>query len=1016
MHLLSIELHGFKSFAEKTAIHFLPPKNGVHSITAIVGPNGSGKSNISDAIRWVFGEQSIKQLRGKKTADVIFGGGDGKGQMSMASVTLTFDTKDDILGMDQETLVISRRLYRSGESEYLVNGQAVRLLDLQLLLARAQFAHGSYSVIGQGTIDQMLLQTPEERKIFFDEAAGIKEFQIKRHQAFLKLRRSKEHAAQADLLLHEMTPRLKSLSRQVKKLEERGEVAKALREASEQYYAVLLSYYWSERDREAGAYRDVSKTAADIRSVLSEKQAEFAVLASEASRHDAFARMQASVDDVMRKKYAFEQTVLTLNGKLQIEYSRSGKHDVAWLERKIAALKQEADRLGRDIAALIEQRNTLHAQEREIAETIRNHGVALTESRHTLLRLDETLRDIDTRTQVSRVIGFDAVQSILADRKRFGTVYGTVTQLADTEDRFVIALDVAAGMHVRSLVVDTDAVAEKAIRYLREHRLGIATFLPLNKVEPRCIPDAIAAYASYPGAVGWAIDLARFDSAFFPVFSFVLGGTLVVADMDAARAIGIGRVRMVTLDGDLLERGGSIKGGFRKPGAEGMSFGSKNDLPFSVAEADRVKETQLRLAETVRLLESDVLAEKEQERTIRSEAAILSEKESFLRAEQAEKESERAALEQEMSLATMTKDDYTVALSGIREEKVRAEQALAVMDQEVAAAQAEMNRFHEEEEQKKRRVFALQDDMQALQDQLRQVSDTVHAVEIEMAKYDTKLEDAAHELSQELHTTADNLLARVTPNAAIDRLADIEAEVQKLKYKLSLIGGIDQEVVDEYQDTKVRHDDLARELDDVHKTIVDLETMIAELDNVMKKKRDVAFKKIRKEFQRYFSILFDGGKADLVEVYGDAPNPEEADAPSEAFDWEDGTAVPDAPKKTYKKKEMLLGIDVTASPPGKKIGNIQALSGGERTLVSIALVSAILSINPAPFVVLDEVEAALDEANTLRFTKILQELAHQSQFILITHNRASMHAADALYGVTMGNDGMSKLVSVKMAE
>lgn len=1009
MHLLSIELHGFKSFAEKTAIHFLPPKNGTHSITAIVGPNGSGKSNISDAIRWVLGEQSIKQLRGKKSADVIFGGGDGKGQMSMASVTLTFDTRDGMFPMDQETLVISRRLYRSGESEYAVNGQTVRLLDLQILLAKAQFAHGSYSVIGQGTIDQMLLQTPEERKTFFDEAAGIKEFQIKRHQAFLKLRRSKEHVLQADLLLNEMTPRLKSLSRQVKKLEQRQEVAEALREASEQYYAVLLSHYRSERDREAGTYRTVSETTEDIRGILGEKQQELAALASEASRHDAFAHMQTSLDDVMRKKYAFEQTIATLNGKLQIEYSRSGKHDVAWLERKIVALQKESEQLDRDIAVLIEKRNTLQSEERESAETIRKHEVALTESRHTLLWLDETLRDIDTRTQVSRVTGFDAVRTILAERNRFGTVYGTVAQLADTDDRFVTALDVAAGTHVRSLVVDTDAVAEKAIRYLREHRLGIATFLPLNTIEPRHIPQAIAAYASYPGVVGWAIDLARFDRAFSNIFSFVLGGTLVVEDTDTARAIGIGRVRMVTLDGDLLERGGSIKGGFRKPGAEGMSFGLKSALPLSDAEADGVKEKQLLLAETVRRLEADIVAEKEHERTIHSEVAILSEKESLLRAEYEQKESERAALEQELSLATMTKDDYTVALSGIREEKVQVENARAAMEREVVAAQAEMNRFHEEEEQKKRRVFALQDEMQTLQDQLRRVSDTAHAAEIEMAKYDTKLEDAAHELSQELHTTADNLLARVAPHMAINQLADIEAEMQKLKYKLSLIGGIDQEVVDEYRETKTRHDDLADDLDDLHKTIVDLETMIAELDQVMKKKRDVAFKKIRKEFQRYFHILFDGGKADLVELYGDALEVEE-----------DGESVAaedvDAPKKQYKKKEMLLGIDVVASPPGKKIANIQALSGGERTLVSIALVSAILSTNPAPFVVLDEVEAALDEANTLRFTKILQELVHQSQFILITHNRASMHAADALYGVTMGNDGMSKLVSVKMEE
>ena len=242
MHLKSIEINGFKSFAQKTVLHFDGQVGDRYSITSVVGPNGSGKSNVSDAIRWVMGEQKMSKLRAKKSGDIIFSGSDAKGQMSMASVTLTLDNTDKRAPIEFDELVISRKLYRTGDSEYLINGRAVRLIDLQILLAKAQFGHGSYSVVGQGTIDKMLLQTPAERKSFFDEASGIKEFQIKRHQASLKLVRTREHIEQAEMLLSEVEPRMKSLSRQVKKLEQRHDIELSLRETQERYYTTLHEY------------------------------------------------------------------------------------------------------------------------------------------------------------------------------------------------------------------------------------------------------------------------------------------------------------------------------------------------------------------------------------------------------------------------------------------------------------------------------------------------------------------------------------------------------------------------------------------------------------------------------------------------------------------------------------------------------------------------------------------------------------------------------------------------------
>jgi chromosome segregation protein len=302
-------------------------------------------------------------------------------------------------------------------------------------------------------------------------------------------------------------------------------------------------------------------------------------------------------------------------------------------------------------------------------------------------------------------------------------------------------------------------------------------------------------------------------------------------------------------------------------------------------------------------------------------------------------------------------------------------------------------------------VFALQDTMQGKQNNLNGILDQKNEKQVTIAKLETKQEDLENEAYQELHESLPNLSKRVKNLLEIAELEKAQEQIQKLKYKLSLIGGIDEEVVEEYKETKYRHDGLSTELTDLGKAIDDLETLIEELDGIMKKRRGKAFKEIRKEFSRYFKLLFEGGKADLIEVFG---NEEDEELSEEAEE--------EVVKVRKKGKKILKGVDITASPPGKKINNIQVLSGGERTMTAIALICAILHTNPSPFVVLDEVEAALDEANSVRLTRILRELSEHSQFILITHNRATMHAADALYGVTMGNDGISRLLSVDIAE
>jgi chromosome segregation protein len=1019
MYLKSVEIHGFKSFAQKTVLDFPNGNNGRHTITAIVGPNGSGKSNVADAVRWVMGEQSIKAIRGKKGEDIIFTGSESKGQMGMASVTLTLDNSDKRVDIDFDELVITRRYYRSGDSDYIINGKNVRLLDLQLLLAKAQFGQGSYSVIGQGMIDRLLLQSPQERKDFFDEASGIKEFQIKRHQAALKLRRTKENIDQADLLLNEVAPRLRSLSRQVKKLEKRKDVELQLREAQEQYYCTLYNYNQTNLNDLTRDLVEVNKEYNEVNEKLTSVQKELAELAREESRQQQFENLQREYQEVLRKKNSLESARAVLQGKLQTEYSKAGKQNIGWLESKIEEFKNDQAKVDKELS---EAENLMDKTGDEILsqkQRLEHLSVERTEIRGKIAGLEQRMVQTKSEQNYLQYSGLKAVQAVLEERHRLGNIYGTVAQLGEVDEKYRLALDVAAGGHLASIVVDNGKTAQTCIQYLREHHLGVATFLPLDKIKPRFLPSNIQELIEREGVHGLATDLVKYGDKFSDIFSYALGSTLIVDNIDVAREIGLGKVRMVTLDGDVLDTSGSMKGGFRqKDKRKGMSF-SHGDSPYLVQGEMMDFEEEISGLQN-KLNKSEIEYEKFQENLheLQSQAHIAGSNAQMFGTQKQDIDRELSSMEHELSLYTMSPEEITVSMKDVQKEKNNLDREVKNLEKELKDVEDRIEEFNSGEEKKKKRIFALQEVMQEEQQKLNKIVDTRNEKRVTVAKLETKQEDLANDVYQELHTSLQSVLGREPKLVEVDKLEEVQQNIQKLKYSLSLIGGIDEEVVEEYEETKERHDGLVEQLDDLKKATEDLESMVADLDVVMKKKRDKAFKQIKKEFSRYFSLLFDGGKAELSEIYGDMKD-EEVD-PAEEIEGVEGEELEVEEgveeKKRTRKKKVLLGIDVTACPPGKRIKNIAALSGGERTMTSIALVCAILHTNPSPFVVLDEVEAALDEANTLRFTKILQELADQSQFILITHNRATMHSADALYGVTMGNDGISHLLSVDMQE
>ena len=879
MYLKRLEIKGFKSFADKTVLDFLPYKNNRHSITAVVGPNGAGKSNIADAVRWVMGEQSLKTLRGKKNEDIIFGGSVSRGQLSAAEVTMVLDNSQAKLMPDYPEITIARRLYRSGEGEYLINNNQVRLLDVHLLLAQAQFAQHSYSVVGQGMIDRLLAVSPSERKDFLDEASGIKEFQIKQHQAELKLSRTVENVTQAERLAQEVEPRLKILARQVKKLEQRQEVELKLRENQEQYYASIYLANKSELDKLNSILAGVETSYRSAFKDLEEAQKELSVLARDSARQE---------------------------------------------EKAVSA----------DGQVLAEQRKLLEQISKD-----------KTSAQLKIFSLEKQIYQDQSEQNYRQVSGLSAAQAVLENKDKFGVVHGLVAELGEVEEKYKLALEVAAGSYLSALVVASDEVAKLAIEFLRNNRLGFATFLPLNKINPRAADkdiESILSMAGLPdgalaksGALGLAADIIKHEDKFADIFSFVFGQTVVVENLSVAQKIGIGKARMVTLSGDLVEKSGVMKGGFKQIKKDGLGFSSR--LAWS---KDRLAEYQTQIS-----------AEKEK----------------------------------------------IIALDG-RYELTKEKLLELESKRDTARSQTKLVQ-----------AFALQEKMQKKQSVLNEIMAKRNDLKIEWTRLETKQEALADEARAELNSELAAVVERRPSLVEIGRVGQLMADVQKLKYQLSLIGGIDEEVVAEHAQTKERFDFLSTQITDLRAAMADLGKMILELDDIMKKKRAAAFKKIRKEFDRYIKILFGGGEGDIYEIYGEPEEEEDGEASTEE-------GLPGEAPKERSPEKILTGIDISINPPGKKIKNINTLSGGERTLASIALICAILSYNPSPFVVLDEVEAALDEANTRRFAEIVTELSSQSQFIIITHNRVTMHAADALYGVVMGIDGVSKLLSIKLEE
>ncbi len=864
MYLKRLEIQGFKSFAHKTTMEFS------QGIIAIVGPNGSGKSNVADCLRWVLGEQSAKLIRGKKSDDVIFAGSEKKTKMGFAEVIATFDNRDHRIPVDASEVAIGRRIDRSGESEYLLNGNRVRLLDIIDLVLRSNIGTSRYTVIGQGTIDQMILQGPSEIKNLIDEASGVKTYYIKRDRSLRRLEQTAQNLMRAEDLVKEIEPRLKSLRRQAKKMEARSELEQELKTYEKQLFG--FSYY------------SLKTSLGGVLKRLAESQEERVKLEEESAKH-----------------------------RKQLEHLESSSQGDG-------------------------------ARYRQIQEQLK----VLQDGKNKVL---EEISVVRGKMQGQKTLAGDPKTLQVELHQKAGAILETKEKLQEAEKQ---------QQHLSSLLVQQ----HKHLQQLTDK---------LNELYGR---------TKNPAQIDWSLfdlELKSLEETFENFYA----NLQTAADLEAARA------GAENLKSSLVKFREAAKNVVKNPEATLVVF--QKELQAALEERDR-------LSEQVRKQELELSGSKMSS--------------DFLAKQLAELDQQRLHLDLELKKAqSHSMDDF---IKGLITQEDHLKKQLEAQGHEISAVEQSLKVYYQEEEGRRSDLRQAENLFRELQDKISKVKDQESAISIEKAKFDTQMEVLMEEVKRILGL---EIIQEWDKQPVTHSENGLGEKIMRLKNQLEMIGGMDELTLKEYQETEARFTNLSGQIEDLKKGMNDLRGILDELDEHIKSKFNESFHKINEKFEFYFRMLFNGGRAYLSVMKAEDKS-EEIMAEAVENEGEDKQDQLRPEEKVVEKyahpASNIVGVDIKATPPNKKLSTIQALSGGERALTSIALLCSLLACFPSPFVVLDEVDAALDEANTIRFGQILSTLGHQTQFITITHNRETMANAVMLYGVTMGDDGISKLLSIKL--
>ena len=1036
MYLKKIEAIGFKSFASKTIIKF------DQGLTAIVGPNGSGKSNVSDAIRFVLGEQSVKSLRGGKMEDVIFAGTDERKPLNLAEVTIVLDNEDRELPLDFSEVSITRRVFRSGGGEYLINGEKVRLKDVTELIMDSGIGHDSLSMISQDHVKRVVEGKPEDRRLILEESAGILKYKSRKKEAVRKLDNTTENLQRVSDIIGELENQMEPLRVQAKEAKEYLEVKEKLTDIEVR----LLAHDIKVDDHQLKALKKENETLliqqleltknveADetLQATLNEQHAQqtdqITDLQFELTNHaetmqkmhgeagvikERLANSKSSKEQLESQKQELEETLRKVQkeslraesgaqeaGRLLYEKKQSDKEayrekHVAPLEKKLRKVKQEYHT--KEVAL-----QALETEEKEINDHMQHATYQLSSAKSQLGFLLDAKEDF---------AGFTEGAKQILRAKKSGSlsgIEGAVAELVTVPKEVEIAMDVILGPISSQMITTDDVSAKKAIGYLKENRHGRATFLPMNVMKSRRLaPDLLARAKQVPGFIALACDALTFDPKYQRIVENLVGNVVIAKDLESAGQMARAashRFRIVTLAGDVINPGGSMTGG-------AMSRKNSSSVLKQNQTIAKQKELLLKLEETLLDLEvkkQGVAHQLEMQLEVVNQARRLVET-TQLEINEANEASLRSTYELQIEAATLEANlehqlNEARRLTG---EIHRLEDELTAINERLEnSGEAQENlqnvllelesTIENSDERKEAIVLQIRERREAVVQLTEQLKDLdlriretrrlasdangqLNKLSGEVGKLETKLDLAIEKLEQKYEMTFDYACLHFPLKADV---AGARSEVQSLNRKLSRFGTVNLGAIEEYDRVKERYDFLESERSDLNLAMDNLQASIDEMDSEMVVKFKETFDLVRGHYIETFKQLFGGGEADLIL--------------SDPHDL------------------LNTGVEIVARPPGTKLGTSNLLSGGQKALTSIAMLFAILKVRTIPYCILDEVEAALDESNVERYAKYLKQFSDQTQFIVITHRRGTMEESDVLYGVTMQEAGITTMVSVRM--
>lgn len=977
MYLKEISATGFKSFADKLTIS-LDGKT-----TCIVGPNGSGKSNIVDAVRWVLGEQSVKSLRGDSNmSDVIFSGSKNRNALNVATVSLTFDNSDNYINIPYNEITVKRRVYRTGENEYFINNEKCRLKDITDLFLDSGIGKSSFNIISQGEVQKIVSESSYDRRVIFESAAEVLKYKKRKEDALKKLDKTHTNLERVNDIIAELEIQVEPLKEQSIKATEYLKIKNELKNIE---VALLSSEITTINEEYQLTKEKIEKLNNEIMNLgVQSNKSDTELL----DLKNNLSKIELTIKELNNRLLSLTKEEEKINGEKNILKERQ-KYDASnsKVHENISSLKEEKlkkeniihldkidlDTLQNELESIKSEINNLtllgNTSKKEYQDSFNEYN----EKTKLLADIDHKIGIIEDYINNGGTIN-NSIKAIL-NNPRLRGIHQTLGALLEIDEKYLKALDVSLGGSKQFIVVENEDSAKSAINYLKDNKLGRATFFPISVIKPRGVDlDTLNVVRNMQGFISVLMDVVKYDSKYYNVVSNQVGNVLLVDNIDNANKISKvinQRYKIVTLDGDIIHIGGTMTGGSLNTSKS--IFEEKHEL-----ETLRVKRREI--AEVIATLEENI---KSSTSKLEDNSEKIRQKEIVLIQTQEKYNTKKSSLD-------ITNEEYNNIINELRSLENLVDSSLSKEEDRIMKLYYETSRKKEEvvreiarSTKEKDKISSTIDNIEAT-NKLNNTSlytkeKELKTLEINISKMDVLLDNYLRILSEEYEMTYE----KAKSNYILEMdTKEARSLVNSYKNRIKQIGMVNIQAIEDYKRVSERYKFLNSQKDDLLNAKDTLLEIINEMDTVMKEEFLTTFNKIDKEFQEVFKQLFKGGSASL--------------------------------KLTNPDDLLETGVDIIASPPGKKLTSINLLSGGEKTLTAICLIFAILNVKPIPFCLFDEVEAALDEANVDNFGKYLNNYKDKTQFLIITHKKRTMEYANTLYGITMQESGVSKLVSVKL--